>query len=234
MTAIVHAEHLAKAFVTPGTDVATVVLRDASLTVFQGETVALMGPSGAGKSTLLHILATLERCDTGTLLYHLNGTSIDLTSADRSTITQLRLSSIGVVFQFHHLLPEFTARENVMMPGLLRGDREADVARRADDLLASVGMSHRSSHMPREMSGGEQQRVAIARALVNAPSIIFADEPTGNLDQEHAASVVDLLVSLSAERGTACVIATHSNELAARMHRVVQLVDGQCQEHTRG
>jgi lipoprotein-releasing system ATP-binding protein len=160
--------------------------------------------------------------------------SIDLTTANRATITQLRLSSLGVVFQFHHLLPEFTARENIMMPGLLRGDREVDVAHRADELLASVGMSHRASHMPREMSGGEQQRVAIARSLVNSPAIIFADEPTGNLDQEHAASIADLLVGLSNERGTACVIATHSQDLSARAHRIIRMVDGQCQEDFLG
>lgn len=234
MTPLIHAEHLTKAYGTPGSDVASAVLRDVTLSIYAGETVALMGPSGAGKSTLLHILATLDTCDTGALTYCIDDTIIDLTTASASLITKLRLSSIGVVFQFHHLLPEFTARENVMMPGLLRGDRESDVAQRADDLLASVGMSHRAAHMPRELSGGEQQRVAIARALINGPSIVFADEPTGNLDQEHAASIADLLVGLSADLGTACVIATHSQELARRAHRIVRIIDGQCHEDARG
>lgn len=234
MTPLVHAQHLTKAYGAPGSEVASTVLRDVTLSLYAGEIVALMGPSGAGKSTILHILATLDTCDSGALTYHIDGATIDLTTARASEITRLRLSSIGVVFQFHHLLPEFTARENVMMPGLLRGDRESEVAQRADELLASVGMTHRAAHMPRELSGGEQQRVAIARALINRPSIVFADEPTGNLDQEHAASIADLLVQLSAERGTACVIATHSQDLALRAHRIVRIVDGTCREDSRG
>lgn len=234
MTPILIAQGITKAYRTSETEAATHVLRGASLTVMPGEVVALMGPSGAGKSTFLHILATLDTLDAGSVVYHVDGRPIDIPSASTSTITALRLSSIGVVFQFHHLLPEFTARENVMMPGLLRGDRESDVAQRADALLASVEMTHRATHMPRELSGGEQQRVAIARALVNGPAIVFADEPTGNLDQEHAESIADLLLTLSAENGTACVIATHSVELARRAHRIVHMIDGQCAEANRG
>jgi|688.fasta_scaffold16879_10 lipoprotein-releasing system ATP-binding protein len=234
MTPIITADAITKAYRTSDSEATTSVLKGASLTVQHGEVVALMGPSGAGKSTLLHILATLETFDSGSLKYAIDDRQIDLGSASTSTVTSLRHSSIGIVFQFHHLLPEFTAHENVMMPGLLRGDREADVAQRADELLASVGMMHRRDHMPRELSGGEQQRVAIARALVNRPSVLFADEPTGNLDQEHAEAVADLLVGLSTRNGTACVIATHSVELAQRAHRIVRMVDGRCVEDLRG
>lgn len=234
MTPILIAEAVTKAYRTSESEAATSVLKGASLTVAPGEVVALMGPSGAGKSTLLHILATLESFDSGSVSYKVHGREVDLASARTATITSLRHSSIGVVFQFHHLLPEFTAHENVMMPGLLRGDSEAEVSQRADALLDSVGMMHRRDHMPRELSGGEQQRVAIARALVNSPAVLFADEPTGNLDQEHAASIADILVGLSVQSGTACVIATHSLELAQRAHRIVRMIDGRCVEEVRG
>lgn len=234
MTPVVHAEHVTKSFHTAGADVATTVLRGASISVLPGEVVALMGPSGAGKSTFLHILATLDTADAGTIDYVCKGQRYDVVRASQSTITTLRHSSIGIVFQFHHLLPEFTALENVMMPGLIRGDAEADVLRRAQDLLQSVGMEHRLKHMPRELSGGEQQRVAIARALVNHPQILFADEPTGNLDSDHAHAITDVLLTMSATMGTACVIATHSSELAQRAHRVIRMVDGLCLEDERG
>lgn len=234
MTPILTADEITKSYRTSDIEASTSVLRGATLSILPGEVVALMGPSGAGKSTLLHILATLDSLDTGALLYHLDGRRIDVPSADTATITGLRQSSIGIVFQFHHLLPEFTARENVMMPALLRGDRESDAADRAQELLTAVGMAHRSLHMPRELSGGEQQRVAIARALVNKPAVVFADEPTGNLDQEHAASVAELLIGLSEKTQTTCVIATHSVELAQRAHRVIRIVDGRCAEDARG
>lgn len=206
----------------------TEVLRGASLTVEPGEVVALVGPSGAGKSTMLHIMASLDVADRGNVHLTIDGRQIDLSALSMTALAAVRAQHIGMVFQFHHLLPEFTAAENVAMPALVAGLSSSAAKVKARALLEQVGMLHRADHVPMEMSGGEQQRVAIARALINEPSIIFADEPTGNLDTENAATVAELLLGLRATRNVACVIATHSTELAQRAHRIVQMVDGRC------
>ncbi|MBK6418170.1 MAG: ABC transporter ATP-binding protein [Candidatus Kapabacteria bacterium] len=206
----------------------TEVLRGASLIVEPGEVVALVGPSGAGKSTMLHIMASLDVADRGSVHLMIDDRQVDLSALSMTALAAVRAKHIGMVFQFHHLLPEFTALENVAMPALVAGLSAAAAKVKANVLLEQVGMLHRAGHVPMEMSGGEQQRVAIARALINEPSIIFADEPTGNLDTENAATVAELLLGLRATRNVACVIATHSTELAQSAHRIVQMVDGRC------
>lgn len=207
----------------------TEVLRGASLSVEPGEVVALVGPSGAGKSTLLHILASLDVADRGSVEYHIDVTTMLVSALSQRELALLRNSRIGMVFQFHHLLPEFTALENVAMPALVAGSSVSEASSKARTLLEQVGMSHRADHLPSELSGGEQQRIAIARALVNEPAILFADEPTGNLDTENASAVIELILGLQASRNVACVIATHSEELSQRASRVIQMVDGRCQ-----
>lgn len=196
------------------------------MSVANGEFLALMGPSGAGKSTLLHILASLDAPDTGSVALQVDGSTFAYAGMSASSLAQMRNRHIGVVFQFHHLLPEFSAVENVMMPLLIAGIRSADARNTAERWLERVGLAHRADHAPAEMSGGEQQRVAIARALVNGPTVLFADEPTGNLDSANASAIADLLVDLRDHEGLTCVIATHSVELAARAHRVLHMVDG--------
>ncbi len=207
-------------FVTPGGTLE--VLRSASLALQAGESVALVGPSGAGKSTLLHIAGLLERQDGGEV--HLGGAPTGaMSDAER---TALRRRYLGFVYQFHHLLPEFSALENVMMPQLIAGLPRPEARERALALLRMVGLAERASHRPARLSGGEQQRVAIARAVANAPHVLLADEPTGNLDPHTADAVFDELLSLVKGAGLAALIATHNLELARRMDRVVALKDG--------
>ena len=206
----------------------TTVLRGASMQVEPGEIIALVGPSGAGKSTLLHIMASLDAADRGAVALQINGTMTDLSKLSSKELASVRARRIGMVFQFHHLLPEFTALENVAMPALVIGMSPAEANKKASSLLEDGGMLPRAHHLPTEMSGGEQQRVAIARALVNNPSIVFADEPTGNLDTTNAGFVADLLLGLQSTRNIACVIATHSPDLANKAHRIVRMVDGRC------
>jgi len=214
----------------PADQAPTVVLKGAHFSCETSEFVAIMGPSGAGKSTLLHILATLDVPDHGTVQMDLEGGTITTASLSPKELAELRNSSIGMVFQFHHLLPEFTALENVMMPVLVAGSSWLVARNKASALMERVGLKDRADHMPTELSGGEQQRVAIARALVNDPKILFADEPTGNLDTANADIVSDLLEELQRDLGITCVIATHSKDLAARAHRIVQMQDGRCIE----
>lgn len=204
----------------------TVVLRGVSLTVDAGEFVALVGPSGAGKSTLLHILASLDEADSGTIELVAKNVHVNYASMEDKQRSRIRNEVIGMVFQFHHLLPEFTALENVMMPLLIAGVHDKAAKARSMTLLDKVGLTDRAPHMPSELSGGEQARVAIARALINEPAILFADEPTGNLDSANATAVVELLCDLQRTRGITCVIATHSVEIAARAQRVIQMKDG--------
>ncbi len=198
------------------------VLCGADLIMYPGEIVGLVGPSGAGKSTLLHVAGLLERPDGGTVQV----ADTDATHLDDRQRTALRRNSIGFVYQFHHLLPEFTARENVMLPQLIAGLDRAEAGRRADELLGFLGLSERTTHRPSELSGGEQQRVAIARAVANAPRLLLADEPTGNLDPTTAEHVFDILMRLVHGTGVAALIATHNLDFARRMDRQVTLREG--------
>ncbi|MBT6285372.1 MAG: ABC transporter ATP-binding protein [Rhodospirillaceae bacterium] len=198
------------------------VLRGAAVSIASGETVALVGPSGAGKSTLLHIAGLLERPDGGEVI--VDGEACSDLSDDRRTA--LRRTAIGFIYQFHHLLPEFTALENVVVPQMIAGVSKSAARKRASELLGMVGLSEREGHRPAKLSGGEQQRVAIARALANSPKVLIADEPTGNLDQETAERVFELLMRLTRETGVSSLVATHNPDLAARMDRKLTLKNG--------
>ena len=198
------------------------VLRGADLVLAPGELVGLVAPSGAGKSTLLHVAGLLERPDGGDVT--LDGRSCG--AMDDAARTALRRGGIGFVYQFHHLLPEFSALENVALAGMIAGQDRKGAYAKATDLLERVGLGHRLSHRPARLSGGEQQRVAIARALGGSPRVLIADEPTGNLDPETAGHVFDLLIGLVRQGGLAALIATHNLDLAGRMDRVVTLRDG--------
>jgi len=199
-----------------------VILKDADFTLRRGEMVALVAPSGAGKSTLLHTAGLLERPDHGDVF--LDGRSCSALSDDDRT--SVRRNDIGFVYQFHHLLPEFSALENVMMPQMIRGLTKKSSAERAQQLLEYMKIGKRASHRPAELSGGEQQRVAIARAVANAPLVLLADEPTGNLDPTTSSYVFGALEALVRQSGLAALIATHNHELARRMDRRVTLQDG--------
>ena len=198
------------------------VLDGADLAIEAGEMVALVAPSGAGKSTLLHLAGLLEQPDSGEVF--IGGRACGRLSDDERTA--IRRNQIGFVYQFHHLLPEFTALENIMIPQLVRGLNQADAAERARQLLDYMKIGHRSDHRPPELSGGEQQRVAIARAVANAPLVLMADEPTGNLDPQTAGYVFDALEALVRQSGLSALIVTHNYELASRMNRRVTIVDG--------
>jgi lipoprotein-releasing system ATP-binding protein len=202
------------------------ILRGAELAVWSGQSVALIAPSGAGKSTLLHIAGLLEHQDAGEVFINDNATS-GLGDAAR---TRLRRTEIGFVYQFHHLLPEFSALENVMLPQMVRGLKKSDAEHRGRELLGYLGLKDRVGHRPGELSGGEQQRVAIARAVANAPRILLADEPTGNLDPRTSERVFSALTQLVRASGLAAIIATHNMDLAARMDRRVTLRDGKVVE----
>ncbi len=203
------------------------VLRGATLNVGRGEMVALVGPSGCGKSTLLHVAGLLERADSGEI--HIAGQNgADLPDGKRA---ELRRSSLGFVYQYHHLLREFSALENVALPQMIAGRSRAGACARAAELLGLVGLAPRAQHRPAELSGGEQQRVAIARALANGPALLLADEPTGNLDEHTADEVFGLLVRLVRETGLGALIATHNLEIARRMDRRLTLHEGQVQNH---
>ncbi|HSJ10849.1 MAG TPA: ABC transporter ATP-binding protein [Longimicrobiales bacterium] len=199
------------------------ILDGVSIRVMAGEAIAIIGASGAGKSTLLHLLGCLDRPTSGDVL--VGGQSV-LGMPPRQ-LAALRNARIGFVFQFHHLLREFTALENVMMPMLIGGVSRGEAKERAGELLAAVGLGPRATHKSTELSGGEQQRVAVARALVNRPDVLIADEPSGNLDTHTSAQLHDLFFRLREERGVALVLATHNLELAARTDRVLQVKDAQ-------
>jgi lipoprotein-releasing system ATP-binding protein len=202
------------------------VLNGASADIYPGQAVALVGPSGAGKSTLLHIAGLLETPDGGHVI--VNGR--DCTGMGDSDRTRVRRVQMGFVYQFHQLLPEFSALENVVIPQMILGRGRKRAAQRAAQLLGALGLAERVDHRPAQLSGGEQQRTAIARALANDPRLILADEPTGNLDPHTAAHVFDALVHLIRTTGVAALIATHNLELAARMDRVLRLDEGQLVE----
>jgi lipoprotein-releasing system ATP-binding protein len=204
------------------------ILKGAELAVWPGQSVALIAPSGVGKSTLLHIAGLLEHPDGGEV--YVDGTATStLSDAER---TRIRRTEIGFVYQQHRLLPEFSAVENVMLPQMIRGLAKREARKRADELLSYLGLGERLDHRPSQLSGGEQQRVAIARAVANAPRILLADEPTGNLDPKTAAHVFSALSQLVKASGLAAVIATHNLDLAQRMDRRVTLQDGKVVEVT--
>jgi lipoprotein-releasing system ATP-binding protein len=198
------------------------VLRGVNLDIMPGEIVALLGPSGSGKSTMLQAVGLLEGGFEGSI--SLAGTRAETLAADERT--KLRREHLGFVYQFHHLLPDFDARENVVMPQMILGTPRADAETRADSLLTSLGLGHRLTHRPSQLSGGEQQRVAVARALANRPTLVLADEPTGNLDEKTSDAVLAQFLSLVRGEGSAALVATHNERLAARMDRVVRLHDG--------
>lgn len=198
------------------------VLKGANLNVGIGEVVALVAPSGAGKSTLLHIAGLLDTADSGSV--KIGGRDVTVLSDRKRTI--VRRQQVGFVYQFHHLLPEFTALENIVLPQLANGVAPADAKDHAMDLLGRVGIEHRAAHRPAALSGGEQQRVAFCRALANAPRLLLADEPTGNLDPGTSDQVFAALMDLVRSTGLSAVIATHNLELAARMDRQVRLDSG--------
>jgi len=218
---VLRGENLWKEYHT-GEKIVLQVLKGVDVEVKEGEILVIVGPSGSGKSTLLHLLGGLDRPTEGKVFF--NGE--DIFGFSEEDLAGFRNKCLGFVFQFHHLLPEFTALENVAMPALIGGDGMASVFSRAEKILTEVGLAERLHHKPNELSGGEQQRVAVARALMNNPQIILADEPSGNLDEESGLGLHKLLVSLSETRGLTFVIATHNPDLTKRAHRVLRLTDG--------
>jgi ABC-type lipoprotein export system ATPase subunit len=227
---LVEIRNLTKTYRAPDGGDAVDVLRGADLTLAAGETLSIVGPSGSGKSTLLNIVGALDRADSGEVL--VEGRDVEkLNDADLATY---RNTTVGFIFQLHHLLPQCTILENVLVPTLARtgGDRAA-LRDRAAKLLEAVGLSHRLHHRPGQLSGGERQRVAVARALINEPKLLLADEPTGALDRGNAARLVDLLLEINRTHGVAVIMVTHAPDLAKRMARAVELVDGKFVEAAR-
>jgi len=198
------------------------VLKGIDVEVQQGEIVAIVGASGAGKSTLLHILGTLDRPDEGKVMLK----EMDVFAYSSKNLAAFRNKSIGFVFQFHNLLPEFSALENVMMPGWIAGQRQQEVRQRAEELLSMLGLGHRIDHKPSELSGGEQQRTAVARALINQPDLVLADEPSGNLDSKNAEELHQLFFTLREKMNQTFIIVTHNQEFARMADRIVELKDG--------
>lgn len=203
------------------------VLRDINLCISQGEVVSIVGASGAGKTTLLQLLGTLDKPDSGRILYD----DVDVTGMDERALSQFRNKNVGFVFQFHNLLPEFTALENVCLPALIGGRSMSEATEEAMQLLNFLKVADRAGHKPAQLSGGEQQRFAVARALINHPSVVLADEPSGNLDTQHAAELHDLFFQLRDQYRQTFVIVTHNTTLAQKSDRQIVLKDGQiCNE----
>lgn len=198
------------------------VLKGVDVEIANSEIVSIVGSSGAGKSTLLHILGTLDQADKGSLF--MNEKNLQELKGD--DLARFRNEQIGFIFQFHNLLPEFTAQENIWIPGLIKGDSESKLNKRSGELAEILGISHRLDHKPSTLSGGEQQRVAVARALINDPSVVFADEPSGNLDTANARALNELFFKLRDELGQAFVIVTHNEELAEMADRKIVMKDG--------
>jgi len=225
---LIEAQNLKKSFATDAGELQ--VLRGINLSIREGEMVGIVGASGVGKSTLLHILGALDRPTAGSVFY----SNTDIFSLDRNSLAAFRNRAIGFVFQFHHLLPEFSAIENVMMPGLIgigsgqggRASSQREIKGRAERLLDEMGLSERKRHRPGELSGGEQQRVAVARALILEPKVVLADEPTGNLDTSTGEELFSIFIDLNQKKGITFVIVTHNEFLSSRCHRVLKMVDG--------
>jgi lipoprotein-releasing system ATP-binding protein len=221
---VLRASHIAKTYEEG--DLRTTVLTDVNFTLKRGETLSIVGASGSGKSTLLHIIGGLDTLTSGEV--EVEGQLLSkLSDADRGRV---RNRSMGFIYQFHHLLPEFTALENVCMPLLIRGTNIGEAQKQAKTLLERVGLGQRLEHKPAELSGGERQRCAVARALVTRPSCVLGDEPTGNLDEDNAAQVYALMLELNREIGTSFILVTHDNKLARRMDRTLELHNGELRE----
>lgn len=199
------------------------ILKGVSVSVQKGEIVSIVGASGAGKSTLLHVIGTLDRPDKGSLLI----AGQDVFSHNEKQLSDFRNQEIGFIFQFHHLLPEFSALENICIPGFIAGRERREVEKQANELLDILGVKHRASHKPAAMSGGEQQRVSVARALINNPSLVLADEPSGNLDSENATALHQLFFDLRSRMQQTFIIVTHNEDLASISDRTIQMRDGQ-------
>ncbi len=212
--------NLHKTFIKDGNRIE--VLKGLDLTVARGESLAILGVSGAGKSTFIHILGTLDRPTSGSVLFE----DIDVFKWNEFQLAEFRNRKIGFVFQFHHLLPEFNSLENVMMPALIGGAAKQEARKRAEIVLNEVGLSDRMAHKPGELSGGEQQRVAVARALMMEPDVLLADEPTGNLDTETGGRIEDILINLNRDKGITLIVVTHNHKLAQRLSRSIGLRDG--------
>ena len=214
---MIKVEHLNKSYGT------LQVLRDINLCISQGEVVSIVGASGAGKTTLLQLLGTLDKPDSGRILYE----DVDVTGMDERALSQFRNKNVGFVFQFHNLLPEFTALENVCLPALIGGRSMSEATEEAMQLLNFLKVADRAGHKPAQLSGGEQQRFAVARALINHPAVVLADEPSGNLDTQHAAELHDLFFQLRDQYRQTFVIVTHNTTLAQKSDRQIVLKDGQ-------
>ncbi|MCP4582650.1 MAG: ABC transporter ATP-binding protein [candidate division Zixibacteria bacterium] len=224
---ILSAENIIKRYVSEGEVLE--VLKGASLSLQAGDMAVLLGDSGTGKSTFLHILGSLDKPESGQVLYH----GVDVTGLMSSELSEFRNKKVGFVHQFHHLLPEFTALENVMMPGLIDGQTRKEARLRGSEILAEVGLSGRAKHYPRQLSGGEAQRVAIARALFNKPEVIYADEPTGNLDMKNGDILMELFEKLNSELNQTFLIATHNPRLNERIAKRFLIEDGVIESLTR-
>jgi len=198
------------------------VIKNANLAIKKSESIALVGPSGAGKTTFLQIAGLLDNPDSGKILIG----GVDASNANDATRTNLRKNHIGFIYQFHHLLPEFSALENVAMPLLIRGAQKKSALLQAEEILAEIGLQDRLKHLPSQLSGGQQQRVAVARAIIDKPSVLLADEPTGNLDSESADNVFNLIIKFSKQYQISSLIVTHNLELAKKMDRIVSIKDG--------
>lgn len=225
MNSIIEINNLSKSFISKN-GLRTIVLNELKLSIKNNEFVALMGPSGAGKSTLLYLMGLLDKPDIGEIVFNLNNkTTLPINFSDNE-LSKFRNKEIGFIFQFYHLLPEFNALENVMIPAIIAGKKQSEAKNIALEMIEKIGLANKINNKPNELSGGEQQRIAIARALINKPKIILADEPTGNLDSKNADMVVELLHQIKSDYAVTMIMATHSSEIAKSTDRIFNLKDG--------